>query len=219
MIRSGFLDSKLRQELIALAQNGSAAHRLARRANALVLLDDGMSCEAIAKVLLLDDDTIRTWYRLYEKDGMEGLDKLRPRGRRLPVDRRATRKVESLCQRGASALEPGSRRLDQEDIRARFPKRSGLIALLHRLGLQDHKPNDIPSKLNKSKQKAFIEGYEKLLNSLGDDEAVLLADAVIRPCGAAGGCWAPREVAIEQTSGRERINIHGAIDLETGQTH
>jgi transposase len=44
-------------------------YRLARRANALVLLDDGMSCEAIAKVLLLDDDTIRTWYRLYEEDG------------------------------------------------------------------------------------------------------------------------------------------------------
>ena len=37
------------------------------------LLDDGMSCEAIAKVLLLDDDTIRTWYRLYEEDGIEGL--------------------------------------------------------------------------------------------------------------------------------------------------
>ena len=29
------------------------------------------------------------------------------------------------------------------------------------------------------------------------------------------GCWAPKEqkLAIEQTSGRERINIHGAIDL------
>jgi hypothetical protein len=36
-------------------------------------LVDGMSCEAIAKVLLLDDDTIRTWYRLYEEDGIEGL--------------------------------------------------------------------------------------------------------------------------------------------------
>jgi hypothetical protein len=32
-----------------------------------------MSCEAIAKVLLLDDDTIRTWYRLHEEDGIEGL--------------------------------------------------------------------------------------------------------------------------------------------------
>ena len=32
-----------------------------------------MSCDAIAKVLLLDDDTIRAWYRLYEEDGIEGL--------------------------------------------------------------------------------------------------------------------------------------------------
>ena len=73
MIRPGFLDIESRQNLIELARDGLAAHRLARRANALVLLDDGMNCEAIAKVLLLDDDTIRTWYRLYEEDGIEGL--------------------------------------------------------------------------------------------------------------------------------------------------
>ena len=73
MIRRGFLDSESRKDLTELARDGSAAHRLARRANALVLLDDGMSCEAIAKVLLLDDDTIRGWYRLYEEDGIEGL--------------------------------------------------------------------------------------------------------------------------------------------------
>ncbi len=60
MIRRGFLDAESHQDLAELARDGSAAHRLARRANALVLLDDGMSCEAIAKVLLLDDDTIRT---------------------------------------------------------------------------------------------------------------------------------------------------------------
>jgi hypothetical protein len=51
----------------------SAAHRLGRRANALVLLDDGMGYAAVAKVLLLDDDTVRTWRRLYEDDGIEGL--------------------------------------------------------------------------------------------------------------------------------------------------
>ena len=34
------------------------------------------------------------------------------------------------------------------------------------------------------------------------------------------GCWAPKEdhLAIEQTSGRQRLNIHGAVNLETGQT-
>jgi transposase len=73
MIRRGFLDQDSWQDVIELARDGSAAHRLARRANALVLLDDGMSCAAIAKVLLLDDDTIRSWYRLYEEDGIDGL--------------------------------------------------------------------------------------------------------------------------------------------------
>jgi hypothetical protein len=58
MIRPGFLDRESRQDLIELARDGSAAHRLARRANALVLLDD---------------DTIRTWHRLHQEDGIEGL--------------------------------------------------------------------------------------------------------------------------------------------------
>ena len=73
MKRVGFLDGESRKDLIELARDGLAANRLARRANALVLLDDGMTFEAIARVLLLDDDTIRTWYRLYQQDGIEGL--------------------------------------------------------------------------------------------------------------------------------------------------
>ena len=85
----------------------------------------------------------------------------------------------------------------------------------------EHKPDIIPRKLNKEKQQAFIESYDNLLNSLADNEAVLFADAV-HPTHATrpAGCWAPRQekLAIEQTSGRERINIHGAIDLATGQT-
>jgi hypothetical protein len=73
MIRAGFLDPESRRDLIELARDGSAAHRLARRANALVLLDQGRSCSDVAKVLLLDDDTVRTWYRRYAEDGFEGL--------------------------------------------------------------------------------------------------------------------------------------------------
>ena len=73
MIRGGFLDPESRRDLIELGRDGSVAHRLARRANALVLLDDGMSCSDVARVLLLDDDTVRTWYRLYQEDGIEGL--------------------------------------------------------------------------------------------------------------------------------------------------
>jgi hypothetical protein len=40
MIRSGFPDGESREDVAELARDGLAAHRLARRANALVLLDD-----------------------------------------------------------------------------------------------------------------------------------------------------------------------------------
>src|SRR3954449_9717478 len=73
MIRGGFLTSEEQQDLTDLARDGTVEHRLARRAKALVLLDRGMSCEDVGRVLLIDDDTIRTWHRLFEEDGVDGL--------------------------------------------------------------------------------------------------------------------------------------------------
>ena len=178
MIRPGFLDIESRQNLIELARDGSAAHRLARRANALVLLDDGMSCEAIAKVLLLDDDTIRTWYRLYEGDGIEGLTNFSYEGSACQLSGEQQEKLKAWV---ATALPRTTRQVGawiENEFGVVYEGRSGVIALLHRLGLEYHKPNVIPRKLDEEKQRAFIEGYEKLLNSLGDDEAVLFADAV-----------------------------------------
>src|SRR5262249_16910886 len=73
MIRGGFLSTDERRALIELARDGLAEHRLARRANAIVLLDKGWSCAKVAGALLLDDDTVRGWFRAYEKEGVEGL--------------------------------------------------------------------------------------------------------------------------------------------------
>jgi transposase len=73
MIQGGFLSKEDRGELIALARDGSAACRVTRRANALVLLDDGWSCQQVAHAFLLDDDTVRGWRKLFEQRGIEGL--------------------------------------------------------------------------------------------------------------------------------------------------
>ena len=75
MIRPRFLSPEDRAALVDLAQAGLVEHRLARRANALVLLDDGLSCEQVARVLLLDDDTIRRWHGgRYAEGGRQGAD-------------------------------------------------------------------------------------------------------------------------------------------------
>ena len=83
------------------------------------------------------------------------------------------------------------------------------------MGSNTAKPEAIGRKLDVQKQKAFIEAYENLLNSMGSDEAVHPTHAA-RPVG----CWAPAKenLAIQHNSGRQRLNIHGAIDLETGKT-
>ena len=73
MIRAHFLTEEDRNKLIALARDGSVASRVTRRANALVLLDDGWSCQEVAAALLLNDDTIRGWFKLFEQRGIEGL--------------------------------------------------------------------------------------------------------------------------------------------------
>src|ERR1700694_4003912 len=73
MIRGGFLSDAERQALASMARDGLAEHRIARRANAIVLLDKGWSCAKVASALLLDDDTVRGWYRAYESGGLNGL--------------------------------------------------------------------------------------------------------------------------------------------------
>ena len=102
-----------------------------------------------------------------------------------------------------------------------YQSRSGLIALLHRLGMEHRKPQSVSRKLDETRQKAFIEAYESLLNARPGNEAVMFADAV-PPTHAPRprGCWGPKDtkVAVDQTSGRQRMNLHGAIDLEGGQT-
>jgi len=73
MIQSGFLSEEDCMALTALARDGSSPCRVTRRANALVLLDEGWSCQQVAHALLLDDDMIDGWRKLFEKRGIEGI--------------------------------------------------------------------------------------------------------------------------------------------------
>ena len=169
MIRGGFLSEEDREALVALARDNMAAGRVTRRANALAPLDDGMSWEEVAKVLLFDDDTIRDWYRLFERSGLEGLTCFDVGGSSSLLSAEQAVPLKAWV---TSTLPRSTRQVGawiKKEFGLVYESRSGLIALLHRLGLEYHKPEVVPRKLNEAKQAAFIAAYEKLLNSLGDD--------------------------------------------------
>jgi hypothetical protein len=48
MIRPGFFSPAERRELVSCVRSQREDHGIARRANAILLLDDGKSCQAIA---------------------------------------------------------------------------------------------------------------------------------------------------------------------------
>ena len=221
MIRGSFLTARQRAELKALLRDGHTEQRLARRANAILLLDDGWSCERVAEALYLDDDTIRGWRKSYDEGGLQTLRRFEAGG---SLSRLLPAQEEELSAYVREGLPHSTREVAvflYQRFGVVYESRSGLIALLHRLGFEYKRPQTFGRGMDASQQRAFIDAYEKLLNSLGRDEAVVFSDAVhplyaVRPAG----CWAPPgEIpAVAQTAGRERLNIQGALDLETGNT-
>ena len=116
----------------------------------------------------------------------------------MPVERWATAEAEGLGRRGIgprSARQIGA--WVETEFGLAYEGRSGLIALLHRLGLKYRKPEAIARKRDEKKRHDFIESYERLLNSLPRNEAVLFADAGLRgtgePLSVQGPVWAARQ--------------------------
>jgi transposase len=220
MIRRGFLSEAERLELRALARDGLSEARVARRANAIVLLNDGWSCAEVAAALLIDDDSVRSWHKLYAEHGLTGLVVFHHMGSqsRLAGDQ------EAALYDWVRTTLPRNTRMIGAWIATMYGveySHAGLIALLHRLGLDYRKPDLVAGKLDAAKQKTFIQHYDRLMRGLGADEVVVFADAV-HPTHQVRvvGCWAAKDeaIAITPSSGRDRLNIHGAIDLETGKT-
>ncbi len=215
-----FLSPSDRADLVKIARDGLEEHRIARRANAILLLSKGWSYAEVAEALFIDNSTIRAWLKAFNEGGVEelvlfdlkgGTGALSP----LQIDELRAWATEVLP---ASTVEVG------QFIRSRFGieyGKSGLIKLMNRIGFDWKKPESVPGKIDVETQQKFIDAHEDLRNSLSPDETVVYVDAV-HPTHQAkpAGRWLPRgqRCALPAASGRDRLNLHGAIDLETGQT-
>ena len=174
----------------------------------------------IAECLYLDDDTVRGWHKTYRENGWDALavDGWKGGQSRMSADQEA-----ALCD-----WLDGRFCHSSVEIRAHVSTKSGLryshsgcIKLLARLGFEYRKPKALPRVVSAEKQAAFIALYDRLLGDLGADEAVYFADAVhpeYQTKPSHGWVKAGSNPAIKTTAGRGRVNIHGALNLETFDT-
>ena len=186
----------------------------------MLLLDKGWSFAEVAEAFYIDDSTVRAWLKAFQDGGVEALVLFDLNGGAcalspLQIDELRAWATETLP---TSTTEIGQFTLERFGLGY---TRSGLIKLMNRIGFDWKKPESVPGKIDVETQQKFIDAHEDLRNALGPDETVVYVDAV-HPTHQAkpAGRWLPRgqRCALPAASGRDRLNLHGAIDLETGQT-
>jgi transposase len=115
------------------------------------------------------DPNPELWHRLFEEDGVDGLAGFNYGGRacQLTLEQQEKLKVWVGDTLPRTTREVGA--WIEQAFGIVYESRSGLIALLHRLGLEHRKPHAVSRKLDPAKQKAFIDTYTALLKTLPDE--------------------------------------------------
>lgn len=207
------------EELLALrsAHKAERNRRSAYKINAIILLGTGWKLKEVKEALLIDDETLRAYIHKYRTSGIKGLIETYYQGRTSLLTQE---QKKILCQ----ALEDKIYLTVQEVIdyvHENFAIQyslSGMRDLLHRLGYVYKKPKLIPGNPNREAQEEFVEFYERFMEEKPAEEEVLFVDAVHPEHNAmAAYGWIKRgsERALKTNSGRQRLNLHGAINVET----
>ena len=194
--------------------------RLADRVKAVVLLGTGWTPGQVAEVLLLDEKTVRSYFAHYLETGEKGLVQLHYQGKApsLTIEQQeelARHLDETTC------LHSGEIRRHVLKTYGVSYSPTGIKELLHRIGFVYKKPKHVPGKLDPAKQDAFLAEYEILRKNKGKNDPVYFADAChpqFNSIPAYGWIRRGTEKELKSNSGRKRVNIHGAVDVDTMET-
>jgi transposase len=188
--------------------------RVADRIKAIVLADKGWTETTIAEALLLSEYTIRDHIRDYQER-----KKLKPENGGSESKLTDVQSVELI-----SHLEEHTYLAAREvcaHVKAWYGVEytvAGINEWLHCHKFSYKKPKATPAKADPAKQEEFIAAYEKLRDERSKDEPILFLDAV-HPTMATkiseGWIRTGHNKPIASTASRTRVNLVGALNLET----
>lgn len=210
------LTPKQRSELIARHRRERSS-RYADRIKTILWRDEGVSHAEIARRLFRDEDMVRHYERVFRERGLDALlsdnfkaydGKLERHQEKQLYDYVATHLFLDVAPIQAYVYE-------QFHV---FYSASGMRELLHRIGFTYKKTSHAPGKADEAKQRAFITMFTELMQVKSPDSPVLFMDAVhpsYNSMPAYGWVVKGERLEISASTGRDRVNINGALDAET----
>lgn len=207
-----------KEDIIVLQEAHHAARdkRKADRIKTVLLLNQGYPYSEIARILLLNDSTAREYFKEYQDLGLDGL-----------VEDNYSGSDSFLSTREQTALTLYLKEHTLKTVKevVFYVKQTsgkqysvaGMTHLLHELGFVYKKTKIIPGKLDPLKQEEFKIAYQTLKDNLKPGDKIHFLDASHpHHNNKASYGWIPKgeERWIKTNTGRQRVNINGALNLE-----
>lgn len=190
--------------------------RVADRIKAVLLSDKGWTYRQIAEALLIDEQTIARHVDEYREDQKLTLSSGGTTGKLSWVQSgKLVRHLESVTYLKIADIIV----YVQATYGVSFTVQ-GMTSWMHSHGFSFKKPKGMPLKADPAQQEAFIQAYETLLIEAPEDEPILFGDGV-HPTMATKVThgWIRRGLnkPIQTTASRTRMNLMGALNLESMQ--
>lgn len=207
------------QELLQLrmVHKSERFRHAAYKINAVILLGTGWSVEDVSNALLLDEKTLRRYVKQYQKGGIDELLETRFHGRAPRLsDQQILRLMEELESKIYLTTDAVIEFIENEF--SETYSRSGIRDLLHRLGYEHKKPKLVPGNPDIDAQEFFVDCYDDFMHSKPRNTEVIFIDAVHpehNTMAAYGWIKKGQTRQLQTNSGRQRLNLHGAINAET----
>lgn len=212
---SHFLTYEQRNEYRILHRKCKDKH-FADRIKCILWLDKGYSYSEIAELLMIDETTIRRWYKTFQEKGMNGLLKDDYKGSepylcKAQQEELITHLETTICLSAKEVCQ-----YVKEKYGLKYSVK-GMTNLLHRLGFVYKKPKHLPSKADRKAQEEFIKEYEKLKATKNAEDRIYFIDGC-HPMhnSLLGYGWIRKgkEKYVKANTGRERVNMNGAYNIE-----
>lgn len=215
----GFLSEKQVLEL-RLAHKTIRDKKLADRIKAVLSLNAGFEYSQVAKILLLDEVTLRRYVQKFQEEGVDGLLEMHYVGglSKLTSSQEVNLKRYFKQHTALTALAVVNHLAKRYGIKYSV---IGATKLLHRLGFVYKKPKVVPGKADRLKQQQFLEAYRQLKNDLGSKDQIYFVDST-HPSHNTQLSYGwilkgkKNDKYIKTNTGRDRLNLNGALNLNFG---
>jgi transposase len=192
--------------------------RVKDRLKAVLLRDDDWSLSAIAEALFLTEEGVRQHLKDYAVSG-----KLKPEngGSESFLNERQTAELLAHLDERLYVKVCDIAAYVHATFAIRYSVR-GMTDWLKRHDFTFHQPCGVPAKADAQAQAAFVAQYERLKAGLDDDDQIVFMDGV-HPSHAVrfmrGWIRKGQRRAIPTNASHKRLNILGALNLETMTLH